>query len=281
MIMIRRTLATVLLVTGAALAADDAVTRAMRDELARSMRKLQIENLQKPYFIAYRIVETDSCTVSASFGALTGAGCVPTDGHARTRTLSVELRVGDYARDNTNFYAFNLGGSGVIRINAAGGLSVPIDDNYDEIRRQLWLATDSAYKQAVDVYAKKKAALENRTRTGDAPDFSHEPVVTDTEDKPRIELSRQEAESTAKALSALFRDTPGIDNSEVRMASNNALMRYLNSEGTSYTRQSSLVSITTTAETQAVDGMPLTDFDAVFAGSLKDLPSRSDMTQRI
>src|ERR1039457_7399463 len=87
MIMIRRTLATVLLVTGAALAADDAVTRAMRDELARSMRKLQIENLQKPYFIAYRIAETDSCLVSASFGALTGAGCVPTDGHARTRTL--------------------------------------------------------------------------------------------------------------------------------------------------------------------------------------------------
>jgi hypothetical protein len=273
--------ATALLFAGMALAADDAVTRAMRDEMARSMRKLQLENLQKPYFIAYRILETDNCNITASFGAITSASCVPTEGRGRSRSLSVEVRVGDYTRDNTNFYAFNLRPAGVTFTFAAGGMNIPIDDNYDEIRRQLWLATDSSYKQALDVYAKKKAALENRTRTGDAPDFSHEPVVTETEDKPRIELSSPEAEATAKALSALFRDTPGIDNSEVRFSSSNYLMRYLNSEGTSFTRRSSSVSTTVTAETQATDGMPLTDFDAAFAGSLKELPSREEMTQRI
>ena len=37
--------------------AGDDVMRAMRDELARSMRKLQLENLDKPYFVAYRVVE--------------------------------------------------------------------------------------------------------------------------------------------------------------------------------------------------------------------------------
>ena len=40
-----------------------------------------------------------------------------------------------------------------------GDLSVPLDDNYDAIRRQIWLATDAAYKRAVSVFAKKKAAL--------------------------------------------------------------------------------------------------------------------------
>jgi len=55
--------------------ADDALMRAMRDELSRSMRKLQLENLDKPYFVAYRIVETTGCSATASFGALTGGGC--------------------------------------------------------------------------------------------------------------------------------------------------------------------------------------------------------------
>ena len=113
--------------------------------------------------------------------------------------------MGDYNRDNTNFYAFQLQASGVVRTFVSGGMGISTDDNYDEIRRQLWLATDAGYKQALDVYAKKKAALENRTRTDDAPDFSKEEVVNDTESMPRVELSRTDAESTVKALSALTR----------------------------------------------------------------------------
>src|SRR5262249_49338250 len=159
-------LAIILLFAASSVAADDAVMRAMRDELARSMKKLQLENLQKPYFVSYRAVDTANCNVSASFGALTSSNCEATGGSTgRSRNFSIEGRVGDYARDNTNFYAPQLAVGGVIRINSPAGLTVPIDDNYDEIRRQLWLGTDSAYKNALDVYAKKKAALENRTRT--------------------------------------------------------------------------------------------------------------------
>ena len=44
--------AALLLGSAPAFAADDDVMRAMRDELARSMRKLQLENLEKPYFVA-------------------------------------------------------------------------------------------------------------------------------------------------------------------------------------------------------------------------------------
>jgi len=258
----RRILSAVLLLAAPILAADDAVFRAMRDELARSMRKLQLENLQKPYFIAYRIVESDSCTAMASFGALVTSAC-PGAGSAqgRTRTLSVEVRVGDYARDNTNFYAFQLQTAGVIRFQAAGGVSIPIDDNYDEIRRQLWLATDSGYKQA--------------------PDFSKEPVVTDTEDAPRIELNQAEAESMAKALSALFRQAPGIDNSQVRVTAANMLTRYVNSEGTSFSRQSPSISVVANADTQAEDGMPLADFEAIYARTIRELPPREEIAKRI
>src|SRR5260370_27824088 len=96
--------------------------RAMRDELARSMKKLQLENLQKPYFVAYRAVETANCNANASFGALIGSNCeAPGGTTGRTRNLSIEVRVGDYARDNTNFYAPQLAVGGEVRISSAGG----------------------------------------------------------------------------------------------------------------------------------------------------------------
>lgn len=64
----------------------------------------------------------------------------PAANQPRGRQLSAEVRVGDYARDNTNFYAFRLQASGVIRILGGDALSVPVDDNYDEVAvsRQRW-----------------------------------------------------------------------------------------------------------------------------------------------
>lgn len=147
---------------------DDVLFRAMRDELERSTRKLQLEKLDKPYFIAYKIVDSDNRTAEATFGALTAQN------EHRLRLVSVEVRVGSYMRDSTNFFSFRMGPSGVARQFAEGGINTPLDNDYDEIRRQLWIATDSAYKQALDDYAKKKAVLENRNRTDDAADMSQE-----------------------------------------------------------------------------------------------------------
>jgi hypothetical protein len=66
-----------LLAAAASLAAlhaqDDVVMKAMRDEMARSMKELTLENLEKPYFIAYRVVDNDTTGVAASFGARTAA----------------------------------------------------------------------------------------------------------------------------------------------------------------------------------------------------------------
>jgi hypothetical protein len=122
--MMHRILATILLSAAPVLAADDPVVRAMRDELARSMKKLQLENLGKPYFVAYRVLDSSYCIVSATFGALIGSGsCEPPSSTSLGRSVTVEVRVGDYARDNTNFFtpmvnagvARPLGGGGVPR----------------------------------------------------------------------------------------------------------------------------------------------------------------------
>lgn len=73
--------------------------------------------------------------MAASFGALTGTCEPPEKGRPRSRYMNVEVRVGDYARDNTNFFV-PITAAGVVRPLLPGGMTVPIDDSYDEIRRR-------------------------------------------------------------------------------------------------------------------------------------------------
>ena len=47
------------------------VMQAMRDELARSVEVLQMDRLEKPYFLSYRIDDVVSAQAVANFGALT------------------------------------------------------------------------------------------------------------------------------------------------------------------------------------------------------------------
>src|ERR1035438_6347153 len=83
-------------------AQDDVFMKAMRDEMARSMKQLTLENLEKPYFIGYRVVDSDSARVAASFGALNQSNS------SRERMVTVEVRVGDYKLDNSHFFSFNM-----------------------------------------------------------------------------------------------------------------------------------------------------------------------------
>jgi hypothetical protein len=124
---------------------ESALSRAMRDELSRSKKDLRLAQLESPYFISYQIREVQDVDISASSGSLL------TSGENRSRMLTVELRVGDYALDNTNFFAGP--GFAFTRNRSFFGFNeLPLDDNYLEFRRVIWLATDSAYKQALETW---------------------------------------------------------------------------------------------------------------------------------
>src|ERR1700682_5125845 len=155
--------ATAVLLTGAfgamlsLQAADDVVMNAMRDEMTRSMQQLHLENLEKPYFISYRVVERENTGVSASFGALNNSST------GRSRILMVEVRVGDYKFDNSHFFSYSFDAGSSFQ-TYYGMKQLPLEDDYKELRRELWLATDATYKKAVEDFSKKKASLQNKKR---------------------------------------------------------------------------------------------------------------------
>jgi predicted Zn-dependent protease len=255
-------------------AQDDIVMKAMRDELDRSMKQLQLENLEKPYFISYRVFDSDSSNVSASFGALNNSS------QGRSRRFNVEVRVGDYKLDNTNFFSMSFDMSSVVRV-FNGNSDLPLEDDYKELRRQMWLATDATYKKAVEDLSKKRAALQNKVDTDDTPDFSKESPTQTKMDAPAVQADRAQWETLARSLSGLFRKMPDVNTSSVSFSAANSYVRYLNSEGTLYTRREPRVTFSAHASTQAPDGTPLEDSVFVFARSLSALPSADELAARI
>lgn len=258
--------AALLVLTGGARAEDDIVLRAMCDEMARSMQQLQLEKLEKPYFIAYRVHEKQTAAAAGSFGALIQSGS------SRSRFLTVEVRVGNPKLDNTNFVSLSFLNSGGLAGGFGGGIQLPLEDNYNEIRRQLWLATDSAYKKAVEDLSRKKAALENRTNREDIRDLSTERPATMAEARTPLKPAISQLEDLARNLSAKFRATPTIDTDSARVTVEHDYVRYVNSEGSTFTRNTPVVNLVLTVGTQASDGTALRDSISVVGRSIGDLP---------
>ena len=241
-------LALALLAT-AAQADEEALMQALCAELERSVDELQVEDMDKPYFIAYTVHDTERLGAAASFGAL-----LPSS-ESRSRRLSVEVRVGDASFDNTNFRSM-----GAFSPGFGAGTPLPLKDNAVEIRRQIWLATDAAYKQALQQLANKRAALQNETRTEELADLAPQEPFTYTEEPNRNIPALDDLESLARNLSGLFREMPHIADSQVSAAATFRRTYYVNSEGSSFVRDDPSASVLVRAQAQADDGSILHDF---------------------
>ena len=245
---------------------------AMADELARSMSTLRMRDQPAPYYIEYEVEERIATRITARLGALIE------DLNGRSRTLRVGVRVGDYDFDSSLFNA--PAGGGVVALTADGSISAPLDDDYDAMRRQIWLATDTAYKRAVSVFARKNAAFQNRASDEVLPDFSREtPAQTVLQGVPLVLVNRDWPER-AKQISAAFNSFGEIEQSEVSVADTRGTRYYLNSEGFKVVAPIEIASLRVTADAVASDGMALRDVFTLVEKHLRDLPPAAEITAR-
>jgi predicted Zn-dependent protease len=236
---------------------DDVVMKAMRDELSRSMTQLHLADLDKPYFIAYRVTDNSTTKVSATLGQLTDKTVY------RGRRLAVEVRVGDYKLDNTNFVGVHAGGNGSCGCHS----TLPIDDDYGQIRREIWLATDGEYKAAAGQLSAKRSVLEHRQRGQQLADFTAQQPITLAAKPADLKLDTSGLEDLARELSSVFRGSPEILSSGLDLYLMNTYVRFIDSEGTSFTRSVPIVTLDVRASTQAADGQPLSDAFRIYGVS--------------
>jgi TldD protein len=261
--------ATPAIVDRATVEAEPAV-RAMRDELARSVARLRLDNAEPPFIVAYTLGDSGNWSCSASFGALSSEG-----GDDSSRSMGVEVRVGDYSLDNTNFVGgFGFGGS-------RGRIGLPDDDDYDATRHRIWLATDQLYKGAVEQIAAKRAWLKTNSVPDRPDDLSRVEPTLHLEAVRELKVDKEAGRETVKRLSALFRQAPRIESSSasiVVVAINETL---LSSEGSLTRTGTAWTRVTVTAQAQAEDGMPLGDLCVFYAASQDELPAIEAMEAEV
>jgi predicted Zn-dependent protease len=246
---------------------EDVVMKVLQDELARSTTRLKMDKATPPYYVGYTVKENVTFEVRAMFGALASRG------EGRNRSLSADVRVGDYSLDNTNFSdggmrmaMFGGGGRG-------GESSFSVDDNYDALRHSVWLATDSAYKQAVEQLEKKKAHLQVKTIKDRPDDFSKEEPVVSVQPAAKLELDRDRWAQITRRVSGLFREYPSVQSSTVMFMAQAENRWFVNSEGFRHRVGETGIGMILLASAQSEDGMKMSDYEIFMGRVEKDLPS--------
>jgi TldD protein len=251
----------------------DPVLRAMDDELQRSVKELQFKDVEKPYFIQYIVLDEEEFNIDATFGAITSSG------HNRGRSLQVQVRVGSYDFDNSEF----LPNPSFSNAPPPAGIltSTVIEDDYNAVRHAIWLATDAAYKQAVEQLARKRAFVENKVREVQIPDFSRENATTAVAARQKLEFDSAKWEPQIREWSAIFREFPAIQQSGVSLRLRLTNRYLVNSEGTRTFQPHLLVSVDAGASVQSADGMRIGHSVPFNATSLEQLPSSQEIANSV
>jgi hypothetical protein len=248
--------------------------RAMRDEAKRALSELQVESLQKPYYVEYMLTMRNSESAKASLGGIINTR------KGMSAVLTVGIRVGNPKFDNTNFFDVSLGffGSGDDE-ESFRNRRIPIELDYASLRRELWLATDACYKQSSELHAKKEAAIKNRLRTDTTHDFIPQgpSIFQDAEEFAPFDLEK--VQSLVKELSSSFLNHPTIASSTVSIENLPETILYVNTEGREFIKTKHMTGIEIIASGQCQDGMPIAETYTAYARSFGDLPGKDSLSK--
>ncbi|MBP7864424.1 MAG: hypothetical protein KA419_00630 [Acidobacteria bacterium] len=277
----RRALALLALLALAApaLAQDEAsrlaIRKAMKDELQRNREQLALPGLQKPFQIVYRLRDIDTTVIRASLGAL-----VQSQSQHR-RDHRVDVLVGDYFRNNLNFFEMTGGMVGrMVMRGGGGGAEIPIENDVSVIRTALWSSTDEAYKEAAEEFERKMSAVSQQKLTEEMaalPDLSRAEPVTRVEPPRRFSVDKPHWEKVVRELSGALRKYPDVQASSVCACFIQTDASLLSTEGIETVVPVTLAVVKADFSTQSDDGTPLRDYVCFLGPTPADLPSPDSM----
>jgi TldD protein len=245
----------------------DHTLEAMRDEMARAKSRLELaippsNQPVRPYYIEYRLLDMDIRQIVGEFGALVSSS------HNRSRVMDVNARVGSYKLDSSNFIS-EEGFRGFIGPTGTVG----IDRDYNSLRQDLWIATDQAFKEAVEAYSRKQAYLSSLARPSDIDDFSRVEAIQHVDPLADSDWSNRNWEQEARDTSAALRAFPQIYESRVTYYLVYLTEYLLTSEGTEVRTNHSFAAIEAGMNTLADDGTQVNHLYSSYAPRPAGLPS--------
>jgi predicted Zn-dependent protease len=243
-------------------AAEDPILRDLQTEMARSKTQLRLVDMSVPYFIDYRVVDIDDWEADTALGA------VRSEVRSRIRFLLVRVRLGDYKQDSSN-----ARGEGAIEV-------VPLDNDAQAFRFQVWGATDKAYKHAIEALTDKQARLKQLTIDHPVDDFARAEAVQSLRPVVELKVEREPWLKMLRDASGLYSRDPKVQFLGASLSFKAVNRYYVNSEGTMVRSGEELYQMTINGNTQAEDGMRLERSAGFTAASLQDLPKAADFQAR-
>ncbi len=244
----------------------------MESELHRAMNSLgntatDATQQPKPYFLSYAVADSDSITMSAQFGAITGSN------ESRRRMADVQVRLGTPGEDNTH---------GDHRNSALTTVPLPLTDDGEALSRSLWFATNRGYGKALDGYLKVKTEQQVRAKEEDASaDFSSEKPVTALLPPSRtLVIDHAVWQDRLRELSGLFKQYPDVFYNSVDLEASTETDYFVSSDGTKVATPSHVARLIIVARTRAADGMDLFRAETFEADEAAHLPDQKTLTDK-
>lgn len=240
--------------------------QAITEEMNRSFDTLKKKGNPPPYFLSYRVTDTETTAITAAYGAL------QSNTTTRNRTLDTNMRVGDYQFDNTHLTR----GLGV------SPEALPIDDDADAIKSFIWTQTDAIYKSSVEQLLQAKQERETTvSEQFSAADFSREKPEVSISQPVSVSVDKQKWAAKVKEFSAIFKKYPLIYGSAVTLTVEATNKYFVSTEGTSLQHGATQARLAVYGTTKADDGMDLFRFETYEAFTIEGLPDDAKISAAI
>lgn len=258
-------LVTLLTIASVCMAQDQELIDIMKSELDREFTLLSKQK-DPVYFLSYRITDANRVIVSSSNGGLLMANA------DRSRSGRVDLRIGNYKKDNTQAesgeFQFRDFSAPLIFSNQNDAL---------HIKSTLWKATKHAYETAKNEYDRLAFIEEEQKYEA----FSKvDPQIDKSEIVHSTDVDVQYWSGLTKSLSLLFVENEAIVSSNVSFNFSDELEYFVSSEGSQISERQTYANIVISANIKAEDDV-IPYYRTYFAFLPEDLPQKDILINEV
>ncbi|MEQ9218511.1 MAG: hypothetical protein RLO17_10735 [Cyclobacteriaceae bacterium] len=250
---------------------ESVILSAMRDELKRNMNELKSDGYKDPFFIGYGVTELKTININAMNGGIFRSSL------DSARSWYTRVMVGDYAVNDENYNDPNM-----VFTQDLGYTNLPLDDNYNGIRRSLWISTNNIYKAAARLQ-KSKTDLYKEMGIKELPlkDFAEAPKVQIYQSKPINIPDIKSWEEKVSSISKGFLDVPEVFRSAIGFFYIGANHYFVNSEGIEVVTPHELGYLSISVQMIDEDYKVFAEELAYLVSSVDDLPSEEVIEEDI
>lgn len=252
------------LVPSASAAPEHPMVPVLVEQIERNRARLSLPEAPPIYHLRYQLLELEQVDVLASLGGLVRASLSPYN------LLAVEVRVGEPSYDNTGFGGWQ---DGFRRVG------LPKELTPESLKLELWRTTDTAYKEAVEQYARKVSQF---VAPPDYPgDYTLTGAVVADDGVGTAAQSEETLKELALAMTAALAKDPVVVRGEVYIGHEAGSMLTVDSEGTAVRSPVEETSVRALVTARAADGMLVSAERLWTVRKVTDLPPREQMIAEV